>query len=330
MGRNPIATAALIQTTLLSAPILFFALGALAALARSDLSIPDQIAKGLSIYLMVAIGFKGGQEVATSGLGPTLAIAAGLGVALSFLIPFWTVPVLRRFGRLDGVNAAAVAAHYGSISIVTFVTALELFKAQDVMVSGAIVAVVALMETPAIVAALLIARQFRTPSSHSDRGDVVREVMFNSSVVLLMGAFAIGALSGEKGYATMAPLIGTPFRAVLCFFLLDMGLVAMRRLLETRALTWRLAICAIVLPIAHGLLGVALASLCGLSVGDSAIMGVLTASASYIAAPAAIRLTLPEANPGIYLTLSLGITFPFNVIIGLPLFLATAHVLAGG
>lgn len=309
---------------LLSPVTLFFVLGALAAFARSDLAIPEAIAKGMSLYLMAAIGLKGGVSVAVSGFTADMAAAAAAGLALSCLIPLAAFAALRGIGRLDPVNAAAVAAHYGSVSVVTFVTGAEVLTSGGLPPAGYMVAVLALMETPAIVVGLWLARRAGGGTSRQPKGDLLHETLFNGSVVLLVGSFAIGLVAGKDGFAPIAPVFDTAFRGVLCLFLLDMGLVAARRLREARALTARLAGLAIVFPLVNGTLGVAVAALIGLDAGSAAALGILAASASYIAVPAAMRLALPQADPGLYLAMSLAVTFPFNITIGIPLFTALA------
>jgi len=304
---------------LLSPVILFFVLGAAAAFARSDLSIPEAIAKGMSLYLMAAIGLKGGVQVAESGFTADMAAAAVAGLALSCLIPLPAFFALRRFGRLDAVNAAAVAAHYGSVSVVTFVTGSEVLTSGGLPPAGYMVAVLALMETPAIVVGLWLARRGGAGARQS-RGDLLHETLLNGSVVLLVGSFVIGLVVGKDGFATIAPVFDTAFRGVLCLFLLDMGLIAARRLREARALTGRLAGLALLFPAVNGAVGVAVGSLVGLDAGSAAALGILAASASYIAVPAAMRLALPAADPGLYLAMSLAVTFPFNVTVGIPLF----------
>jgi len=304
---------------LLSPVILFFVLGAAAAFARSDLSIPEAIAKGMSLYLMAAIGLKGGVQVAESGFTPDMFAAALAGLALSFLIPLPVFLALRRLGRLDGVNAAAVAAHYGSVSVVTFVTGAEVLTSGGLPPAGYMVAVLALMETPAIVVGLWLARR-SSGAGAQPKGDLLHETLLNGSVVLLVGSFAIGLASGKEGFAPIAPVFDTAFRGVLCLFLLDMGLIAARRLREARALTVRLAGLAVVFPLVNGTIGVAIGALIGLDVGSAAAFGILAASASYIAVPAAMRLALPQADPGLYLAMSLAVTFPFNITLGIPLF----------
>jgi hypothetical protein len=304
---------------LLSPVILFFALGAAAAFARSDLSVPEAVAKGMSLYLMAAIGLKGGVQVAESGFTADMLAAALAGVALSFLLPLPAFAALRRFGRLDPVNAGAVAAHYGSVSVVTFVAGVELLAAGGLRPAGHMVAVLALMETPAIVVGLLLARHGGGAGAQAGNG-LLHETLLNGSVVLLMGSFAIGFVVGKDGAAPIAPVFDTAFRGVLCLFLLDMGLVAARRLRDARALTPRLAALAVLLPVANGTAGVLVAGFAGLDTASAAALGILAGSASYIAVPAAMRLALPQADPGLYLAMSLAVTFPFNVTVGIPFY----------
>ena len=308
--------------------ILFFLLGLLASALRSELAIPEAIAKGMSLYLMAAIGLKGGVAVAKSGVDAEVARALLAGLTLSFAIPFLAYAVLRGFAKLDQTNAGAVAAHYGSVSVVTFVTANELLGASGLVVAGFMVAVLAVMETPAILSGLMLARRGRGSDGQS-RGELLREVFLNASVVLLLGSFAIGLIAGPKGYAEVQPLFDSGFKGVLCLFLLDMGLIAARRLIDARALNLRLVILAIAFPLFNGTLGVVIGNLIGLDVATAAALGVLCASASYIAVPAAMRLALPQADPGIYLTMSLSITFPFNILIGISLFGELSVLLSG-
>jgi hypothetical protein len=305
--------------TLTSPVILFFILGLGAAFARSDLSIPEAIAKGLSIYLMIAIGLKGGIEVSKSGFTTDLLVAAVAGISLSFLIPFLAFALLTRVARMSRVNAAAVSAHYGSVSVVTFVAATEILTRGGLGPAGYMVAVLALMETPAIVSGLWLARR-GSPQGRSGGSHLLHEVLLNASVVLLIGSFAIGLAAGTEGFAPIAPVFEGLFRGLLCIFLLDMGLVAGRRLTETKSLTLRAAVLGVVLPLINGTLGTVLGTVIGLDPGSAAALGILAASASYIAVPAAMRLALPEADPGLYLSMSLGVTFPFNIIVGIALF----------
>lgn len=319
----------MITETLTSPIILFFALGMLAGFARSDLTIPEAFAKAMAIYLMAAIGLKGGVSVAATGVSGALAMAAAVGLLLSFLIPLPAFALLRSIGRLDRTNAAAVAAHYGSVSLVTFITANEMLKGIGLTVPGYMAAVLALMETPAIITGLWLARQkAQAPRLGSGAdGSLVHEVFLNASVVLLVGAFAIGLIAGNDGFAPIAPVFEGGYRGVLCLFLLDMGLLAARRLSQTKALNARLMALAVMLPVMNGAAAVLLASFVGLDAPVAAILGILAASASYIAVPAAMRLALPEANPGIYVSMSLGITFPFNIVVGIPLLASLAGLL---
>lgn len=313
--------------TLLSPVILFFILGGLAALARSDLSIPESFAKAMSIYLMAAIGLKGGIGVAAQGFDTQMLAAALAGIALSFLLPIPVYWLLRAIGRLTPVNAGAVAAHYGSVSVVTFVTATDILTEGGMPPAGYMVAVLALMETPAIVTGLLLARRGGGAAS-GNAGGLWHEVLLNGSVVLLVGSFVIGLIAGPEGFKPVAPVFDTGFRGVLCLFLLDMGLVAVRRLREARSLTPALVALAMLVPVINGVIGTAIGVAIGLDAGSAAALGILAASASYIAVPAAMRLALPSADPGLYLAMSLGVTFPFNLTIGIPAIAAFARFLS--
>jgi hypothetical protein len=301
--------------------ILFFVLGLIAAVVRSDLSIPAGAAKFMSLYLLLAIGFKGGHSLADHGLRSDLFVAIGAGLALSFLIPFIAFLLLRVMTRLDPMNAAAVAGHYGSISIVTFVAASSLLELTGLSYDGYMVAVAASMEVPAILSALWIAHKYGRDASSS--GSVpMRELFANGSIVLLTGAFFIGAVTQDKGMEMIAPFVVTPFTGILCLFLLDMGLSAGRSLLRNRhMLTIGLFSFGLLMPVIGALLALGLGSVIGLQTGSLFLLMVLSASASYIAVPAAMRIALPQAEAGIYLTLSLGVTFPFNITVGLPLYL---------
>lgn len=310
--------------TLLSPVVLFFVLGAVAALVRSDLAIPEAVGKGISLYLMVAIGLKGGVEVSEAGFTIDLLIAAAAGLTLSFVIPLPVFFLLRRLGGLSPVNAAAVSAHYGSVSVVTFVTGLEILTRQQMPAAGYMVAVLALMETPAIISGLMLAQRFGVAGNRPAR-DMMHETLTNGSVMLLVGSFVIGLLVGKAGFSSIAPVFDGAFRGVLCLFLLDMGLVAAKRLREGRSLTPRLIGLAMAIALTNGTLGVLLGSLLGLDAGTAAALGILAGSASYIAVPAAMRLALPQADPGLYLGMSLAVTFPFNILIGIPIYVWLAQ-----
>lgn len=311
--------------------ILFFALGVAASWLRSDLTIPEAVAKGMSLYLMTAIGLKGGVEVAESRIGFDFLAAASAGLALSFLLPIVAFAALRALARLDRTNAASVAAHYGSVSVVTFVAGSQMLDAGDMPPAGYMVAVLALMETPAILTGLFLARAQGGFGGMTAmlRNGTLHEVLTNGPVLLLAGSFLIGLLIGKQGFEPISPLFVAGFQGVLCLFLLDMGLIAMRRLMKSRALNARLIAVGIILPVVNGTIGVAVAAALGLDPGSVAALGILAASASYIAVPAAMRMALPEADPGISLSMSLGITFPFNIVLGIPLYAWLATTLGG-
>lgn len=313
---------------LLTPMILSFALGLFAALARSELSVPEAAAKAMSLYLLFSIGFKGGVAVSDHGLDGQLLGAMAGGVLLSFALPFLAFAMLRAMTRLSALDRAAVAAHYGSISIVTFVTATSVLSGQGIAYEGYMVAVAAAMEAPAIVSALWIAA--RSGSGARMDARLWHEILLNGSIVLLVGAFGIGLVTGADGMARIDSFIVAPFQGVLCLFLLDMGLVAGRGLRGSgRVLGLGALVFGIVMPVAASAMGLGVAMVLGLSTGGVAMLMVLSASASYIAVPAAMRVALPEANPAIYLTLSLGVTFPFNLTIGIPAYVALAQALTG-
>jgi len=320
---------ALAGNNLLSPMILCFALGLLAALARSDLSVPEAAAKALSLYLLFAIGFKGGAAVAANGLGFSLFSALAAGVLLSVALPFVAFALLRVMTRFSVADAAAVAAHYGSISIVTFVTAISVLEGRGISSEGYMVAVAAAMEAPAIISALWIVAKAGDGADVDT--DLWREILLNGSIVLLVGSFVIGLLTGADGLARIESFIVSPFQGVLCLFLLDMGLVAGRGLRTSGGVLGAGAILfGLLMPLIGAAAGLLMGAGLGLSAGGVALLMTLAASASYIAVPAAMRVALPEANPSIYLTLSLGVTFPFNLTVGIPLYVALASAVMGG
>ncbi|MEY4938754.1 MAG: hypothetical protein RIQ93_489 [Verrucomicrobiota bacterium] len=311
-----------LAANLLTPAVLFFALGLLAALARSDLKFPEALYVTLTIYLLIALGFKGGVAISEAGLAKVIgpALAAML---LGALIPLWIYPLLRFGGRLQPVDAAAVAAHYGSVSAVTFITATNYLKSINVPYENYATAFLAVMESPAIVVGVLLGKMSGGQQSGIFRASlrsVLHEAVFGRSVFLLVGALIVGALCGRSGMDKLEPFFVSPFQGVLALFLLEMGMVAGGRLQDLRKVGPFLICFAIVMPLLHGALGVVIGKCVGLSLGGAKLFGVLGASASYIAAPAAMRLSLPEANPALYLTSSLAVTFPFNVGIGIPLY----------
>lgn len=314
---------------LVSPIILSFVLGLVSALIRSDLSFPEAVAKGLSLYLLFAIGFKGGAGVAAHGIDASLLAALVTGVILSLLLPFVAFALLRVLTQVSVTDAAAVAGHYGSISIVTFVAASSLLAGRGIPAESYMVAVAAAMEAPAIVSALWLAAR-RGNGTRSVNGDLWREILINGSIVLLLGAFTIGWFTGEAGLAEIRSFIVDPFKGVLCLFLLDMGLVAGRGLRNGRGVLSAGAVFfGLLMPLAGATLSLAAGLALGLSLGGVVLLMVLGASASYIAVPAAMRVALPEANPALSLTLALGVTFPFNLTVGIPLYLLLAAAVTG-
>lgn len=317
---------------LLSPPVLFFALGFAASFARSDLEVPQAVAKALSLYLLLAIGFKGGVAVASHGIDVKLVTSLMAGIVLSALIPFIAYKILRLVTKLPHIDAVAVAAHYGSISVVTFAAATSVLITAGINYEGYLVAVAAAMETPAIISALYLVRwgSERDDAHVETDGNLWREIALNGSIVLLTGAFLIGWITGPKGLSDIASFVTDPFKGVLCLFLLDMGLVAGRGIRHGRRdLSPALIGFGIAMPLIGGVLGSLAASLIGLSVGGAMLLTTLAASSSYIAVPAAMRLALPDARPAIYLSLSLGITFPFNLIVGIPIYLILGNIVGG-
>lgn len=311
-----------------SPPVLFFFLGMFAALVRSNLSVPKAVTKLLSLYMLWSIGFQGGVKLVHDEL--TLTDFAGLaaGMVLACVIPIYSFFLLRV--RLSAENAAAVAASYGSISAVTFVTAATVLQSKGIPYGGHMVAAMALMESPAIVIAVALWRAVgdrRIPGQPPPVrepfgwGKLLHEAFFNGPVLLMLGSMLIGMLTGEAGYKAFKPLCTDIFSGVLVFFLLDLGLLAARRLKDLRQAGAFLIAYGLISPLVHAAVALGMARMLGLSVGDGIMLMVLAASASYIAVPAAIRLIIPRANPGLYIPLSLAVTFPFNVGIGIPLYL---------
>lgn len=310
----------LLAGNLLSPPILFFLLGAAAAFARSDLEVPQPLPKVLALYLLLAIGFRGGYELSHGGVGVEALVALGAAMLMAIIVPLYSYWVLRL--RLDRYNAAAMAATYGSISAVTFITAVSFLTAIGVEFGGYMVAAMALMESPAIVIGVLLARLGGDGDGprHLDWPELLREAFLNGSVFLLVGSLLVGLLSGEAGFRAMEPFTEDLFKGVLAFFLLDMGLLAARHIGDLRQTRAFLVTFAIGMPLFNAAIGLGLAALLGFGPGDALLFTVLTASASYIAVPAAMRLSVPEANPSLYIAAALAVTFPFNIVVGIPLY----------
>ena len=317
----------LISQNILSPAILFFVLGIVAGVVKSDLEVPDSISRYLSLYLMMAIGFKGGVAIAnTSELNREVSAAIGAGISVGLLQPFLAYGLLKITTKLDSPTAAAVAAQCGSISMVTFATAAAFLKTNEIFYAGYIIAILALMEAPAIISGLLIAHRAapQTKRSPDKTKLMVREIVTNGAILLLSGAFVIGWVTGQGGMDKVVGFLETPFQGMLCLFLLDMGLLVSRNLHHLKGFTWPLAAFGIYMPLIGGGIGLLISRMIGLDVGTGTLFSVLCASASYIAVPAAMRLALPEAKAAVYVPMSLAITFPFNVTLGIPLYFALA------
>ncbi len=311
--------------------ILFFVFGMAAGALRSNLEIPPQISRFLSLYLLMALGLKGGFALAESGLTVEVSVSLGAGMALAVIVPALGYLLLRRF--LNGYDAAALAATYGSVSAVTFITAVQYLDQRGLPYGGHMAAAMALMESPAIVMAVVLAnwvrrRELATGQS-TPLGKVLHESLTDGAQLLLLGAMAVGLLSGAAGQVAMKPFAGDLFKGMLAFFLLDMGLLAARNLGQLKGKSPWLLVYALVGPVAHAALALGLCAALGVSAGNAALLMVLAASASYIAVPAVIRQAIPEANPSLYFGMSLGLTFPFNILVGIPLYVHAAHRLLG-
>jgi hypothetical protein len=313
---------------LLSPMVLAFALGVFATLIKSDLKFPEGLYIGLTIYLLFAIGLKGGVKLSATPMAEFYKPALGA-ILMCSLIPIWSYFILSKLGKFSVTNAAAIAAHYGSVSAVTFSESLSYMETMGISFEGFMPTMLAIMEVPAILIAIFIARTQSKEESTASWGKLFHELFAGRGTVLLIGGLVIGLLSGKKGFEQVAPLFDTPFKGVLALFLLEVGLVTGRKLGDLVKAGPFLIAFGLIMPILHACIGIFLGKTLGLSLGGSTIFGVLCASASYIAAPAAIRIALPEASPTYYLTSALAITFPFNIVFGLPLYLSIAKIIFG-
>jgi hypothetical protein len=319
-------TLGLAVTNLTSAPVLAFALGLLAAALRADLRLPDAVYQATSMYLLLAIGIKGGVALREAGLSEVWAPVVAA-VLLGLVIPVAAFAALRVLTPLGPVDRGAMAAHYGSTSLVTFTAALVFLDVAGVPYEGYVATLLTVLEVPGIIVGLLLAGR-RGSSGGSWRASL-HEVLTSRSILLLVGGLAMGFATGPTGYARVEPFFGALFTGVLTLFLLEMGVLTGRRLPDIRTAGLGLVVFALAFPLVAGTAGIAAGLLAGMSTGGAMVLGVLCASASYIAAPAAVRLALPEANPGITLTSALGLTFPFNLIVGIPVLLAIAQWMSG-
>ena len=323
----------LILQNVLSPPILFFFLGTIAVVLRSDLEIPAPLPKLFSLYLLLAIGFKGGIELEKSGFTGQVIPTVGAAIFMSLLIPLICFVILRL--KFDVFNSAAIAAAYGSISAVTFITAESFLESQSIHFDGFMVAALALMESPAIIVGLLLVKfaapQNKRPNSKPMKlGSILHESMLNGSVYLLLGSLLIGFLTAANnpaGVEKMQPFTGKLFYGAECFFLLDMGIVAAQRLPRLKKAGSFLIGFAVFMPIFNAFIGVLIAKALSLGPGNALLFVVLCASASYLAVPAAMRMTVPEARSSYYISTTLGLTFPFNIVIGIPVYMGLVNKL---
>ncbi len=323
----------LVAENLVAPPILFFLLGMAATLLRSDLEIPTPVTRALSLYLLFSIGMHGGVELARAGFSTAVLVPLAAGVVASMVMPVGVYLLLRR--RLGVENAAAVGATYGSISAVTFITAAGFLEARGVPYGGHMVAAMALMESPAILVGVLLARRAGIAAAGGPAAgaagapgpSLLREAFLGGPVFLLLGSLLVGLATGERGWQAVAPFAHEPFRGVLCLFLLDMGLIAARRLDDLRRAGAALAVFAVAVPLVAAAGAILFAWVARLTPGDALLLCVLCASASYIAVPAAVRVALPGANPGLYLPMALAMTFPFNIAVGIPLYYGVIEAL---
>lgn len=321
----------LILFNILNPPVLFFFLGMLAVFFKSDLEIPQPLPKLFSLYLLMAIGFKGGYELAESGINNQIALTLIASVVMACIVPIYTFFILKI--KLDSANAAAIAAAYGSISAVTFITASSFLEKLHIAYGGHMVAALALMESPAIVVGLILVRVFKEKNGKEEVfswSKVLHEAFLNGSVFLLVGSVVVGMLTGEKGWQKLEPFTQEIFYGALTFFLLDMGLVAAKRIRELSKTGSFLIGFSVFIPVINAMVGILIAKVLGFEQGNALLFAVLCASASYIAVPAAMRMTVPEANPSLYVSMALALTFPFNIIIGIPLYLEMIKIIGCG
>jgi hypothetical protein len=328
---------------ILDPAILFFIFGVFAGAVKSNLEIPPAISRFLSLYLLMALGLKGGFALAKSGLTAEVATGLFAAIFLAIIIPVIGYALLKRF--INGFNAAAIAATYGSVSAVTFVTAVQFLEHNNITYGGHMAAAMALMESPAIILAVIFANSARQHHQTDNASDamqttkskphkpsspilkILHESFTDGAQLLLLGAMAIGLMTGETGQAAMQPFSGDLFKGMLAFFLLDMGLMTARNLPQLKGQSPWLVAYAVLAPMTHAGIALTLGWLIQLPQGDTILLMVLAASASYIAVPAVLRYAIPEANPSLYFGLSLGVTFPLNILIGIPLYAACAQMI---
>ncbi|WP_167883879.1 sodium-dependent bicarbonate transport family permease [Leptospira stimsonii] len=315
-----------LTTSLLTPMVLAFILGIVSTLLRSDLKFPEGLYAGLTIYLLLAIGIKGGVKLSSTQFLEFYK-PAFVALVMCCLIPLFAFFILNKIGKFNTINSAAIAAHYGSVSAVTFSESTAFLDLMNIGYEGFMPSLLAIMEIPAILVAIYIAKRNSSSKNSANISTIFHELFAGKGTILLLGGLFIGFFSGKKGFEQVAPFFETPFRGVLALFLLEVGILTGKRISDLSQVGIFLVFFAILMPVIHASLGIYLGKLAGLSLGGSTIFGVLCASASYIAAPAAIRIALPDANPTYYFTSSLAITFPFNIVVGLPLYLSLSKFL---
>ncbi|MFN6017738.1 MAG: sodium-dependent bicarbonate transport family permease [Verrucomicrobiota bacterium] len=322
---------------LLDPAILFFVFGVLAGALKSNLEIPPAISKFLSLYLLMALGLKGGFALAQSGFSMAIAISLAAAIAMAFIVPTLGYAFLKN--RISKYDAAAVAAAYGSVSAVTFVTAMQFLESSGLQFGGHMAVAMVIMESPAIIMAVLLANSIRhsanqqTASGQNSNamplGKILHESFTDGAHLLLLGSMAVGFISGDNGKAMMQPFSGDLFKGMLAFFLLDMGMMVARNFNQAKSASFFLLAYATLGPVVHAAIALGLGMLLNLPIADGALLMILSASASYIVVPAVLRYAIPEANPSIYFGLALGITFPINILVGIPTYTYLAKKFLG-
>ena len=310
---------------LLNPVVLFFVFGFTAGILRSDLKIPQALYETLSIYLLLSIGMKGGVELSKTPLSSVWLPILGA-IFLGVMIPIIAYGILRKSGRFNRPDSAALAAHYGSVSAVTYAVCLAYLQKLGIPFEGFSAVLLVVMEVPAIVIGIMIAR-WRIAGGQIAWGKFFREILLGKSIILMIGGMIIATVAGADRMDSVGNVFFDPFKGLLGFFLLEMGLVASSRIGDLKKSGFALVLFALTMPLLSAVLGCFVAKFCGLSMGGAVILSTLAASASYIAAPAAVRIAIPEANPALYLTASLGVTFPFNIIFGIPIYLNLARAI---
>jgi uncharacterized protein len=315
----------LLINNLTNPTLLFFVLGIVATLLKSDLEIPASTSKFISLYLLFSIGFKGGQELAHSGLNMEILITLGLCIAMAVLVPLYTFFILKR--KLSIQNSGAIAATYGSVSAVTFVTATLFLENLKVPYGGHMVAAMALMEAPAIIIGVMLMRSYSGGNSKEGFQEILRESLTNGSVIMITGSLIIGIISDVKGAEGIKPFTTDIFKGFLAIFLLEMGMVAARRFKAFKNYGVFVTVFAVAVPVLNGVLSIVATHFFAIAPGNRLLIAILASSASYIAVPAAMKQAAPEADPGLYIPMALGLTFPFNITFGMPLYWMLIHYL---